>query len=318
MKISQTLGFDCSEYVMGGAQLGLTYGATNRTGKPDQSQVEDMLSVACRGGITAIDTAQAYGDSERVIGCAFHNDRLLASRLTVITKLGPLTGLETMMGKEIERRVIGSIEESCRNLGIASLSLVLLHRPVHVFYMHGLILRLLQQLQLQGKIKNLGVSVYTPEEALACLQVDGLVALQLPFHVLDTRHATAGVFQQCVQKQIAIFARTVFLQGLLAERPDHTGSWPLPLAPHLHRFHDIARSMGMSGKQLALAFCRAYGEVSGFVLGAETTTQVRENLELFKSAPLSRNEAEALAKTFAGLSEKWISPALWTVTKQVL
>ena len=57
-----------SRLSLGTVQLGMNYGIANRDGKPSLEQGMEVLQAAVDGGITSLDTAAAYGDSERVIG----------------------------------------------------------------------------------------------------------------------------------------------------------------------------------------------------------------------------------------------------------
>ena len=53
---------------LGTAQFGLTYGIANDNGQPSLEEVSTILRLAEREGITALDTAVAYGESETLLG----------------------------------------------------------------------------------------------------------------------------------------------------------------------------------------------------------------------------------------------------------
>ena len=57
-----------SGMTLGTVQLGMNYGIANQGGKPDEQKSFSILRSALEGGVTALDTARAYGDSEEVIG----------------------------------------------------------------------------------------------------------------------------------------------------------------------------------------------------------------------------------------------------------
>ena len=54
--------------ILGTVQLGLNYGVNNSAGKPSLETAFDILNLAYESGIRTIDTAEAYGDSQEVIG----------------------------------------------------------------------------------------------------------------------------------------------------------------------------------------------------------------------------------------------------------
>ena len=57
-----------SKLILGTVQLGLNYGVNNSSGKPSKEKAFDILNSAYDGGIRTLDTAEAYGNSQEVIG----------------------------------------------------------------------------------------------------------------------------------------------------------------------------------------------------------------------------------------------------------
>ena len=57
-----------AELVLGSVQLGLDYGAANRTGKPSHEAALRLVRRAAESGVKTFDTARAYGDSEERLG----------------------------------------------------------------------------------------------------------------------------------------------------------------------------------------------------------------------------------------------------------
>ena len=104
---------------LGTAQLGMPYGIANRTGKPDLAAARSIVDTAWDAGIRYFDTAQAYGDSESVLGQALEN-----RDAAIITKLPP----------KLEN-VSQHLRESLRRLGRATIWGVLLHREEHLVVM---------------------------------------------------------------------------------------------------------------------------------------------------------------------------------------
>ena len=57
-----------SAMTIGTVQLGMNYGIANNAGKPDEEKAFSILRAALEGGVTSLDTARGYGNSEEVIG----------------------------------------------------------------------------------------------------------------------------------------------------------------------------------------------------------------------------------------------------------
>ena len=56
--------------LLGSAQFGSAYGITNGSGAVSSPEVARILSYAAENSITTVDTAQAYGNAEKVLGAS--------------------------------------------------------------------------------------------------------------------------------------------------------------------------------------------------------------------------------------------------------
>src|SRR5450830_62940 len=164
---------------LGTVQIDTPYGIANSLGMPDDADVTEIFRVAIAHGVTDIDTARAYGVSERRIGRLGGAE--LRSRARIITKLDPLTrlGIDATRA-EVLAAVDASVFQSCRELAVTTLDMLALHRWEHRFQFDGVIWERLQQLQQDGVIGQLGVSLSTPEEAIAALRDSSIKHIQLP------------------------------------------------------------------------------------------------------------------------------------------
>ena len=295
-----------SQLCLGAAQIGMEYGIANRTGMPEAKLATDMLLAAAKAGITLVDTARAYGQSEQRIGNA-------RSALTVMTKLAPLE--EAI---NIEEQVIDSIEASRSNLGLSSLPYVLLHRAEHLHTFGGAVWRQLLALQKQGIIERLGVSVTSPQEAIDALLVPQVECLQLPYNIVDCRWERAGVPALLLKKpEILVVARSALLQGVLTQEAE---CWPA-IEPEIAR--DSAQQLdawvtifGRKGRiDLCLSYVRAQPWIDTVVVGMETLQQLQNNIELFAQSALTLPECVAIREALTELPEAFLNPALWPKRK---
>jgi aryl-alcohol dehydrogenase-like predicted oxidoreductase len=307
-------GFRCSRLVVGTAQLGMAYGVANTTGKPSYSHARAIVRAAAEAGVTVLDTAAAYGDSEEVIGRILSESAALKQSILVVTKLSPLPGAEGMDEPELVSRARASIESSLEKLGLHELPLVLFHRAEHLTIHDGLLVRLLEEYRAEGKIGALGVSVSTPAEADLAMTYPSITALQFPVNAVDHRFVTSGVLGRARSRGITVFGRSVYLQGLLSrglERrvPEHLSG----LRPAVARFGELARRHGLSPCELAMAFARAQEGVDAVVVGVERLEQLEENLRIF-SLPLPEPAIVEHVRVEIGsipLGENLVNPACW-------
>lgn len=301
-----------AELVLGTVQLGLAYGAANRTGKPARATALRLVRRAAACGVNQFDTARAYGDSEDRVGEALDGKKAVRA----ITKLSPLNDLaEDAMRTEVRYAVDASIEQSLESLRREKLDCLLLHRAQHMWAFNGWIWeRLIERLE-DGSVLSLGVSVQSPVEALAALACPDVMHLQLPFNLLDWRWLADG-FQACLaaRPNVTVHARSAFLQGILAVHdPD---VWPVV------RGVDAAAMVRMiatltevfdreSPADLCLAYARGQSWIDGVVVGLESDEQLEDNLRLFVKPPLSAEDCASVAARIPKLPLALLDPARW-------
>lgn len=304
-----------AELVLGAVQLGLPYGAANRTGQPSRQAALRLVHRAADSGITQFDTARAYGVSEDRLGEALGVHRAVHA----ITKLSPLAELAPNASRAAVRRAVdASVEQSLNALKRERLDCLLLHRAGHMTAHNGAIWdRLIEYLE-DGRVLALGVSVATPAEALAALARKDVRHLQLPFNILDKRWQRAGVIDAIrARDPVTLHVRSVFLQGVLAA--DDPSVWPkLPGvdAPALVALiGDLVSEFGReNAADLCLAYARGQGWVDGVVVGMETEEQLDSNLRLFVHPPLSPEDCACIETRVPDLPAALLDPAQWPKT----
>jgi aryl-alcohol dehydrogenase-like predicted oxidoreductase len=301
-----------AELVLGGVQLGLPYGAANRTGQPSRAAALTLVSRAIDEGVCQFDTARAYGDSEERLGEAFARKKPVRA----ITKLSPLADLpEDATASDVRTEVDCSIRESLTALRRNSLDCLLLHRARHMTSHGGAVWeRLIEHLE-EGNIQSLGVSVQSPTEALEALACGDVHHIQLPFNLFDWRWKHAGVVDRIsARADVTVHARSAFLQGVLASADPAV--WPrVESVDALTIINFIAQLVQDFGREsaadLCLAFVRAQTWIDGVVVGLETEDQLENNLHLFVQRPLSAGQCALIEAIAPRLPVELLDPARW-------
>jgi aryl-alcohol dehydrogenase-like predicted oxidoreductase len=292
---------------LGTVQLGLPYGAANRTGLPSAEDAIALIRAAVDAGIGVLDTARAYGEAEQRIGAALGE----RDDIVVATKLDPLAGVaSTAAPGEAVAAAHASLEASRAALRRDQLPVVLLHRAAHRLQWNGAVRQLLRDARAAGTIGRIGVSVQSPSELMAALDDVDVTHVQLPFNILDHRWRD-GAVRLRARPDVTVHARSVFLQGLLAA----PARWPrvAGVDPDATRrlLAETARQLGRADiADLALAFVRAQDWIDALVIGMETRAQLDSNLAAFTRAPLAP-EGCAMIERLPPVPEKLLDPAQW-------
>lgn len=301
-----------AELVLGSVQLGVPYGAANKTGQPSRPAALRIVDRAVDAGISTFDTARAYGDSEDRLGEALANRRAVYA----ITKLSPLGDLSDDAPREAVRKAVdASIDESLHALKRDTLSCLLLHRARHMTSHGGAIWeRLIERLE-DGSVLALGVSVQSPEEALAALDCRDVQHIQLPFNLLDWRWRDASVIDRIQERaHVTTHVRSVYLQGVLAANDPTV--WPkvpgVSICELVDLIAELTAALGReSPADLALAYVRGQRWIDGVVVGMETEDQLDTNLRLFVRRPLSAEECAHVEARIPQLPVALLDPAQW-------
>lgn len=296
--------------VLGGVQFGLNYGIANRTGAPDDAELRAILDLAERSGITHLDTASGYGDSEARIGAALTE----RSPLRVVTKLPPDILAGDADDLTLGTRSSGALERSRERLRRKTLDAVLLHRFQHYSDGRSVVWSQLRMQQAEGKIGRIGCSIYHPDELLALLRDPDVRLIQLPFNILDRRWLSADIQQAIAARpDVILHGRSALLQGLLTL--DDPSRWPCDrgLAEScIGALKDLARDMGRrSVVDLCFAHARAQGWLAGIVVGAETAGQMAENIELFRAPALTLEQAARVLQRIPDVPANLLDPSRW-------
>ena len=295
-----------SAMTLGTVQLGMNYGIANQDGKPDEQKSFSILRSALENGVTSLDTAKAYGDSELVIGRFLKTWEGETPNIT--TKVPKLQGQSP---RELEKFVTESVEASLERLGVNKVDAVMLHGAQDPVIHGKACADAVKTLLDHGYTDKVGVSVYTAEDISGMLPYDIFSVTQVPMSIFDQRLIADGSIAKLQQRDYTVFVRSVFLQGLFFLDPDKIDD-PILLeqaAPKIRLLRQIAETNNMTVAQLAIAFMRDCGGTTSLVLGADTPEQVRSNIAYFDTPALDEAVIAQLRREFANVD----IPAIMTV-----
>ena len=246
---------------LGTVQFGMNYGAFNAHGQPKTEAIAQILDHAAAIGVTTLDTAQAYGESERLLGAL-----KAAERFQIITKIQRPNPVG----------VTAMVSESLSRLGASPLYGVMLHNAGDLLGDDGdTYWTELEHLREQGVIRLIGVSVYGPEEAATLLDRYPIGIIQFPMNVFDRRMQTSGVLERLQGQGVECHARSMLLQGFALADPARLPVHLVPFRPLLDRFIAYCEAMKMTRLEAAYGYL-AKADISKIVVGVDSYEQLHE------------------------------------------
>ncbi len=267
----------------------LTYG-----GGVGRDEAEACVRRAFELGINFLDTANVYaqGGAESFLGEVLQG-RPRQSYVLATKVFFPMSPDDSGLSAAQIRK---QLDASLRRLRVEYVDLYQCHRFDPNTPLEETMAALTEAVR-QGKTRYIGFSEWTPEQIRAALALPGerFVSSQPQYSML-TREPEAGVFPLCASEGIGQIVWSPLAQGILTgkyppgqPRPsDSRAASPTmgvfiqrrldeQVLAKVQRLQPIARDLGLSMAQLALAWVLRRPEVSSAIIGASRAAQVTEN-----------------------------------------
>ena len=288
---------------LGTVQFGVDYGISNKGGQTPPDEVKEILSLAEKAGLSIIDTAAQYGNSEEVLGrCLSENHPFRIVTKTPAFKSPSLTGDDGAFLKE-------TFYLSLQKLKQSAVYGLLIHNAKDLLSTHGNVLwRAMQELRDAALVEKIGVSVYSPEQLDAVLQSYRIDLVQLPVNVLDQRMIRYGHLRKFKEQGIEIHTRSVFLQGLLLMDPTALSKYFSPVRHSLTEYHQLLKARGIKPTEAALGFVCGIPEIDAVIVGVNDAHQLKEFCASIGDASLNSKIDFA---SFSIDDERIINPTFW-------
>ena len=307
MKTLHIKGLDLSVLSLGTVQLGLNYGINNANGKPSQETANAILDAAIEGGINTLDTAAAYGDSEVVIG-NWLKTVPAEKRPFIVTKA---VHLDQSSPENLRKDLFARVRASKERLGVERLDLLMLHHFDEYLLNKELFRDLMQELKESGEVRFTGASAYSTDD-YAELAATGFDATQIPLNLFDWGQIENGGIKKLERAGMMVFVRSVYLQGLVFQKPENLAPRMEFARPTLEKFRFLCDKYDLAPATLAQSFALSVPGVTGLVLGSETVEQVKQNVELVEQAvKLSDEQMAEIRELFLDTPEQVLTPSLW-------
>lgn len=324
MKYFELNGKKLSSFQLGTVQLGMKYGLGVDCDKPSEETAFKMLDRAMELGVNNLDTANNYGDSQKVIG------HWLASRRNsfassgsegsaaslgcegsapfVITKIGPLKHGSF----DILRDDVLFQTEGCRKeLGMDTLDCLMLHNFEDYEKDADALRRIFEEMKRDGFYSVSGISAYSRHD-YGMIAESGFDVTQIPLNVFDWTRIDDGGIKKIADAGMKIFARSTFLQGLVFHTPEDLDPRMDFCVPTVKRWNELCREFDTEPSVLAMSFILSVPGITCAVLGCDTKKHVELNCAMMdKVHELSAEQMNILHEAFKDTPAEVLNPGMW-------
>jgi 6-dehydroglucose reductase len=261
----------------------IAYGCWRFAGT-DVRQAREKIEAAVEAGITLFDHADIYGGdgaAEELFGRALSEMAHLRGAILVATKSGIVPGVPY---DSSAAHLARAAEDSLRRLRIDTIDLYQIHRPDWLGHPEETAAALVQ-LRRTGKIREVGVSNFTPA------QFDSLQRF-LPFPIATHQPELSawcldplrdGVLDQCLRERVTPLAWSPLARGTLglSVAAAHQEAGGAQLAALIACLDQLAGREGVPRSAIALAFLLVHPAGVVPIIGTQQPARIRESTAAF-------------------------------------
>ena len=232
---------------LGTVQFGMNYGISNTVGQVSPEEISKILNFCKENKIDTLDTAQGYGESEKVLS------QFDLSNFKVITKL------------------IGNarLEQSLENLKLSKVYGLMFHRENEC---NDVTWKQFEDYKKQGLVDKIGVSVYSPAVLSSLLDRYPIEIVQFPMNILD--QSFIPLLPKLKEKNVEVHTRSTFLQGLLLMED---------IPEYINPIKETIKSIPEPRLAHPLNFGKKQKRVDKMVLGVTRLQDLKEIVEAYNS-----------------------------------
>jgi aryl-alcohol dehydrogenase-like predicted oxidoreductase len=258
-------------------------------------ELKKIEKLVLKSKINFIDTAISYGDSENIIGSS------KLKNLHIITKIK----LPSKKIIQVRDWTLKEISKSLYKLKIKKIYGVLIHDYKDLLGKYGKdYLLSLQELKKKKIIKKIGISIYDSHEIKKIWKFWKPDLIQVPFNPLDNRILDSGWVDVFRKFKVKIFARSIFLQGLLINE-DNSFIINKNYLILLNKFKNWCYKNNISLLQGCIHFVKQFKKIDYLVVGFNNYNQLKEIIDVFNKKQI------IVPKKFSTNKKNLIDPRKW-------
>ena len=304
MNVTSKCGYRISALTLGTVQLGIPYGINNQVGMPTYEESANILETALDLGIASFDTARGYGESEAVLGRFFSQNN---HEKTIISKVF----FKDVDKAKVKDRIFADVRDSLKKLGLQKLPFLKLHNESMLMQYGDTLTRALEDLKTEGLVGGVGISFSDKSRLLDLTDGTGFDIIQMPANMFDNKEIISGSIKTLAERGIAVFIRSLYLQGLFFKDTDTLPEKIKSAKPALDRLNELSKETGISIAELAVTFIRDTEGITSLILGCDNPEQVKAGAALINAPSMPNSVREEIINISESVDPVVIRPWEW-------
>ncbi len=277
------------------SELGIGGGMFHQYSEQKVSEAVNIISHAFDLGINYIDTAPAYGDSEKVIGEVC---KKIEGPCIFSTKLG---GRPQPFQPQNKKALRSSFEESLKLLGRSHVDILFIHeadRPGQYDWftdrkkLEGPVLELIDDLKSEGVIKYCGIAGTTVYEMMNLVKTGLFDVLLTAFNSsLLWQESLRYLIPEAKKEKMGVVIGSPLQHGALAclyeDEIENGALWlSSPRRMQFKKLYEYVRDLDMPISVLGLRYMMSNPDISSVLMGVGNIKELEENARTINAGPL--------------------------------
>jgi len=270
---------------------------------PLKEKPENIIKYSFKKKINFFDTANVYGNSEKILGKVFYKKRdsvFIASKVGCISFDKQLDFSKIFIKKQIKKIL--------SNLQTDYIDLIQLYGPPKKISEIKDCLNFLTQLKKKKIIRYLGISLKNPSDYLYFRKFYKFDVIQFNFNILDHRVLEKKLWKKIKNDNIFVLPRTILNFGIFTEKfinsklnffkNDHRSKWD---KQQINRWFNYSKKIKILIKkdieEICYRFCKNF-YFKNIIIGAKEKKHIDQSLKIFKQPKLNNEELKIIMKIY--------------------
>jgi aryl-alcohol dehydrogenase-like predicted oxidoreductase len=246
---------------LGSANFGYRYGLDNK--KINKNKLSKIINIAKKDKLLNIDTSFEYFNSHQNL------KKVINKKMNINTKI--------FFSKNSN---FISIKKKISNFNKNSPSKIyslLFHDQNDALNIKKI--KLLKKLKAEGFVNKIGVSVYDLPVLINVLKLWTPDIVQVPVNPFNHDFVSKSLLANLKKKNIIIFARSIFLQGILVKEYNSLAN---KFKKDLEHWFNLCKSKSINPVKACLDFCKSIKEIDFLIIGIQDAEELKQIIKYFK------------------------------------
>ena len=239
----------------------------------DFSEVTRISKVMDEFNISKVDTALGYrstNKSQQRDWSSFFRGKQVATKIC----------LNDIAPGSSKISIIKFLQSQLEEFQITFFETISFHKISDLLTYDGkVLLEALKELQEAGLVRNLGASIYAPEDLEVVFHAFTPNVVQIPINVFDQRFLLSNAISALWEQDISITVRSIFLQGLLLSSLNELPMIFDGFQDSLNSWSDFLMVNELNALEACLKFVEQIPELDTIIIGINSSKQLKNILE---------------------------------------